>query len=441
MFAMHRKTRLLLCRFGFVALCILPTTVIAGWIISRGALDNPPARKAEWERELTSRLGLTIEIGQVAYPQPWLARLEAVRLLLPETRQPVAAAAQIDVATSAGGWTIAATGVTFQARQLAALIRGVDERLLREPTPALLKILPCDATIESGDSGQTLQLAGGTFESAAAGSRLEIDFQLPGTSRSQAPIRWRVARNRKLPEPVTQWQIDTASTALPCSLAAMVAPSVARLGNDCAFLGVIDYSSSPTGGTGQFSGTLQRIDLDSLVTDRFPHRLSGLGEATIERAAFESGKLTDVRGRLRIGAGTISSSLVAALQEHLELQAGPEFTSRPPSTGVSFQEFVLGFQLVGETLTLNPGVLLASEGVPMVTIPSGHRSTTTGLLRTLLPDSRYQVPATRQTDALVRLLPLPAVALAPHPPQAHTPARLAPVQTTEAPVIRQPMVR
>jgi hypothetical protein len=88
-------------------------------------------------------------------------------------------------------------------------------------------------------------------------------------------------------------------------------------------------------------------------------------------------------------------------------------------------------------------VILSDRRGPLVEVAAGHTVPATNLLRALVPDNQYQVPATRQTDALVGLLPAPDLAptrtaLAP----AHMPMRLRGSGPHDAaPVLRQPGLR
>jgi hypothetical protein len=438
---MHQRARILLCRMGFVLLCVLPTTVVAGWIVSRGAGGYSAAQKAEWQRELTSRLGLAVEIGEVSYPSPRVAHLRAVKLLAPETRKAVAEAALIEVAQAAEGWTVDAVGLSIEANELAALSRSLEERLLRGQTPLRVRWLRRDVLLRGGEQGQTLAQTHGSLQSTADQSSLEVYFNLPGQTAGSEPIHLHATRNRKQREPTTEWRLDTGGTALPCSLAAAAAPALAGLGKGCEFRGKLRVVQSPQNASGELAGTLERVDLDTLVTEQFPHQLSGEATVTIDNANFQRSKLVEVRGVLQAQDGALSASLLAAAQEHLGLEAGLEFADSPPAAAIPFQNLAIGFHLSGQSLSLTEGVLIANSNGPVLIAPPDHASTGANLLRTLLPDSQYQVPATRQTDTLVRLMPLPDVAPGSKSPPAHTPTRLAPAERQTQSPVRQPVLR
>jgi hypothetical protein len=49
---MHDRTRRMLCRAGFLALCVLPTIGVFAWSSSRASLGHSTERAAELSREL-----------------------------------------------------------------------------------------------------------------------------------------------------------------------------------------------------------------------------------------------------------------------------------------------------------------------------------------------------------------------------------------------------
>jgi hypothetical protein len=87
--------------------------------------------------------------------------------------------------------------------------------------------------------------------------------------------------------------------------------------------------------------------------------------------------------------------------------------------------------------------VLASKTGPLLTASPGHAVPAVNLLRTLLPDNQFQVPATRQTDVLVGLFPVPDVLpTRTAARQTHVPTRLRTSGPADAaPVLRQPGLR
>lgn len=444
---MNQSRCIPLCRLGFVLFCILPTTGVAGWIVSRGG-SSPAATKAEWERELSSRLGLSVEIAGLSYTAAGIAQLTNVSLLDPETGVLVAEATAIEVVKGADGWTVDAAGLALDVDGFAALSRSVHHGLLPNRNSLNIRWLPHDVILHRGSSGQTLKQLSATFGSDAAGSRVEIAFRLPGQVQGDEPVRLGGSRTHEQSANVTRWQLNTAGQSLPCWIGAALVPEVMGLGPDCAFRGKLFVTQAAGGSRSELAGTFAGVDLDALVTERFPHQLSGAATVTLERAVVEGGRLNEFRGRVNAQRGAISASLLAAAAEHLKLEPGPEVAKLMPAASVAFTQLAVDVTVSGAWISLvgtadsdHSGILLANRNGTLLTAPPDHAVTSAGLLRTLVPDSQHQVPATQQTAALVRLLPLPDVAPVSRAAAVHTPTRLAPAAAEAEATVRQPVLR
>src|SRR3954451_4011303 len=103
MLLMRHQSRLLFCRLGLVLFCILPTTAVAAWLLVC-SFGYAGASKAEWERELTSRLGLIVLVDHVSYAKPGVARLTGTQLLDPETQVIVAEVERIEIGRTEDDW-------------------------------------------------------------------------------------------------------------------------------------------------------------------------------------------------------------------------------------------------------------------------------------------------------------------------------------------------
>ena len=446
---MRHSTRILLCRLGFLLFCVAPTASVGVWIVFRGT-NGTAAQKAEWERELAGRLGLAVEIGRVGYPHPNLARLQDVRLLDPETRTPLAGAAMIDVSPLAAGWSLAAVDSFIEVRQLPRLAAALDSHLLRGPTSltTAISLLPCEMTLRNPAADMTLRLPGGQFSASENGAKLAIELVLPGATAETQPAQWTVARDRTQSPPVTIWQFDTSGSAWPCGLVRDVVPAASLLGERCRFTGRFILVDSPGGQSGNLTGSFQEVDLDAAVSEQLPHQLSGLATLRIERAVLDGDKLAELRGTLQAQNGTISRSLVTAAQEHLQLDSAA-VADENSAAPIPFRQLAIGFHLDGRALSLTgsadptqDGMLAANAAGPILTAPARHSVPAVNVLRALLPDSEYQVPATRQTRALVNLLPMPNAASAGATRNAeHIPTRLAPASLSPQTAVRQPSLR
>ena len=452
---MRFETRLLVCRAGFVVFCLLPTMVVGAWIIWR---SSAPAAfdKAQWERELTTYLGLVAEIGQIECPRPGLTRLGGLRLLEPDTGIIVAEVHQVDVTETAGGWQIAPAQLFIDGNQLALVSRTIDERILRLPITAAsgwqaihVSIEPHDGLIRLSGSDQTLQQLGGEVELLSNSARFELSFGFPSAAHAAGLVRLSAIRDRTESRGRTLWHLNTNGAAIPCHLLASLTPDLAALGRDCQFTGVAQLCRSQGETAGLVVGTLTQVDLDALVSEQFSHVLSGLAKVRIDKGLIERSKLVELRGEVEAQSGAISRSLVTAAIGHLGLVASPE-SGQGTAAIIPFRRLAMSFHLSGKSLALaggadpvTGGALLANAAGPILTAPADHSIAAVNLLRTLLPENEYQVPATRQTAGLVQLLPAPDIVStkAAHA-AAHTPARLAPASRDPLPTaVRQPLLR
>jgi len=453
---MQYSTRLLLCRLGLVVFCLLPTLLVAGWIVWRTSGTFGIARKAEWEQELANRLGLLAEIKNVSYPRPGVARLAEFVLLEPETKSPVARAGLVEVTAIKGGYAVEISQLVVEENQLGLLSRLVDSRFLQAPvapraqgSPLVLKVLPCDVALHEDGRYEALRQFSGGLSAADARAALDLDFQFANAPDEVKRARLSACRNRAEGAPQTVVEFETAGHYVPCSLLSEWWPELRRLGENSKFAGTFRSVDSGAEREGEWSGTLAQVDLDALVSERFPHTLSGTATMQIARALVQRGKLVELRGTLQAQNGSISASLVAAAEEHLALQGLSNLSQRPQGAAIPVRQLAIGFHLNGQMLALTgsadptqAGVLLANAAGPILSAPPEHAVAAVNLLRALLPENQYQVPATRQTDALIGLLPLPDIVPDTSVrPASHTPARLSSAAAPAQSEVRQPVLR
>jgi len=445
---MHPNLRLLICRSGFLLFALLPTLVVGGWIIRRGMPEYVLAQQAEWERELSQRLGLSVTVGELSYPHPGVARLSSVQLANPETGDIVATVREVEVAQNGETFTVELSQPIVHVDQLAHLGSTLHERLLQNASAGAMncELVAVDLTLQSPTSAITLPELIGVFGQAPSGDPA-IDFEfslLPGADVAQRGTL-SIVRNRTVRPPETRWQLDTAGASLPCSLMAEAVPELRKLGSDSQFAGAAVWVMTSSGLHGEVTGRLTEVDLDTLVSEQLLHQLSGQALVTLQPATIEKGQLKELRGSLQAMDGWISPSLLVAAGEHLGIELRPDLpldAGRP----IPFRQLSLGFLLSDRTLQLSgncdatrPGIALANAAGSIAEVPPNHVAASVSLLRTLLPESDWQVPATRQTGTLASLLPVPD--LSPEVTaqrSGHTPTRLGPSGNSTGTPVRQP---
>lgn len=435
-------------RLAFVLLCFLPTVSVCGWIFARSLPGFVLSEKQEWERELSRRLGLRVTCELVSYPRPDTAELKNIAFAELETNEPVASIATLEVIREGKLWKLSAWQCVLESKHLPGLRDCLQDQLLRLPTSELAN---CEFTLREltlRDPAQSLTLVdvAGGWQATPRGPVVQVQFRLPESSPQSRPALLVVERNRETIPPATRWQIDTGDAPLPGTLVAKLLPPVQSFGSRVHFAGQVEVVQSGAGFQGRLRGALTEVDLDALVSEQFPHQLTGLATCQVEEAEFDQERLHVARGTVKASHGLVSRSLLEAANVQMGLTS-PILAQLPNENApVSFRHLAVGFdlrdsglQLTGSADPTRPNVLIACAGGSLLEAPLQHRVNPLALARTLVPDQESQVPAARATRSLASFLPK----LDPQPAatalrQGHVPTRLAPARDVNTPVLRQP---
>ena len=432
MFQLHDKTRFRICLAGFAVLCVLPTLLVGGWCLSR---HLPGYARAEAE-QLGRQLGMTVRLDGLKHVRPGVMLYEGLELGDPETGQTVLRCRLLEIAQESAdgeqGQTRTVLRITAAQPEVeAASLHRVWQCLQRTmegsygKLDADVRLAAAEVTLRAGDGSQTMTNVEGAIETLPGGTRAEVHFRLAGVDTPE-PIGIRIVRNRQVSPPASGFELYTGGGELPCNVLAMGLEELKPLGPRCCFRGYIWANETADGWEGEVTGQLVNLDLGRLVTDHFPHKLTGNGQLTIQSARFRHGRLEEGSAIVAAGPGTIDRSLLAAAIDRLSLVAGKE----PPPGGdcIAYEELSLcatfdahGLRLCGRCNAAKPGTIL-SDGRDCLLGEPSQPQPVAALVQTLVPQSAVQVPASRQTDWLLRHLPVPEVMPPPGteaiPPQA-----------------------
>jgi hypothetical protein len=418
MFTLHERTRLLLCRSGFLILCVLPTFFVAAAAVHYRSTDYLEARREEWASVLSDKLGLEVQIGRLSYPHWNVALLEDVTLLDPETSNQVLRSRYVEVELNDGRWHVSAGQPEVNGAALPLLAELVNYRLLRGQG---VKLAPLDVevgavTVRNGDAAQTFQQVVMELVTTETGKRATVKFHIAGVE-SPKPLEFTIARDRSDAGPKTICTFNTSDSSLPCGTLAPLWPWLEQLGDEATFSGnvTLDQASSDT--EAKVVGRFENVELDRLVSQRFPHhRLTGRAEVVFEPLELHGGTIANMRGTLQTaGGGTVSRSLLEAFATRLGLApAQPLRLQNMPL--IRYGQLAFGFQLDKEGLSLTGGADPTREGVIMAHAngllllePTEPVIAPANFIRALSPQSDVQVPATREAKSLFDLLPLPSL--------------------------------
>jgi hypothetical protein len=469
---MSSARRILFCRLSFVLLAIVPTLGTCGWLVSQSAAfvgetgNQPPDSKA-LARELSRRLGLTVEFDAAEFTTAEIPdskvheagadrglRLIGIRLSDPETGELLATAQSADAVSEQSGWQIALSQAQANAQHIGRLVATLHERLLCGSADDVQsgRLQARELIILGGDESLTLVDFVAEYSLTASGPQLVVEFRPAGANSNSLPARLAASRNRDVSPPATLVEIDTAGHPLPVSLCAPFAGEPLAAWGGVTFRGTAKFvpaGRGERGPGGTLAGTFSGLELDRLVSERFPHQLSGRADLVIEQGTLAAGRLQMLRGRLLAGRGGISPSFIAAAREHLGLSTPLGEAALAAERLLPFSRLAISFQLDGQSLELagqagrpNENILVVDTQGALLSAPRSHRTAAVNLLRTLVPASEVQVPATQQTSSLVGLFPAPdlvAPRTASKPALRHTPTRLRTSGPADAaPVLRQP---
>lgn len=413
---MHDRTRRLLCRWGFLLLGVGPTLAV---VIGIGVVRSPSyiaAQRAACERQLSEILGLNVAVAEFRQLLQGVTQLEQVTLTEPETGEAIGRIRHLEFGRQAGQWVILASQPEIEGAHVWRLWEALHERLLRtrgaDAADALFYAGELTVRPAGGQRATTLTDVRASLRMTDGGPQTALEFRDVALQMSE-PAQLRITRDRQVQPPATRWELNTRSTALPCSLLADYLDILRTAGDRATFQGTIAAAPSAKGWAGEITGRFLDVDLDRL-TERRPHKLSGFAEVVLHRARFQDGRVVDAAGDIACHGGVVTRSLLYQADKSLGLVADARLLAPQANTLVAFRELRLGFTLdqagiriAGQCPPLGSGVVMTDEGGPLLSSQGQDVIQVTALVRTLSPDSGGHVPANYEAYQLLHVLPIP----------------------------------
>jgi hypothetical protein len=431
MFPLHERTRRWICRTLFLLLGVLPTATVLAWCVH----VNSAGQRGALQAQLQSALGLKVELGQIAFPRLGCTLLHDVKLLDPETSEVIATTRLVEIDDNHDGFTILSVSQpeVFLTR-VQSLVSTMERRLHSTPAAAQrdIRLVANELTLRYPGGDQTLIDCSIFLETAENSRRASLAFRLPGspaTDSSRQVVQFE--RRQMASDAAADLTCDFAVNDLPFSLCCAISGQSNHLGTRAMLSAKGQGRQTSDGWQGEVSGQLHDVDLHSLVSEQFPQQISGMADVTLHHAVIVGGRWEEATGVVHAGPGNASAALLAAAAECLGLQRGSAGTppgALPPAE-FQYDELAANFTLDAKGLALHgccggpsSGVLLRNTQQTLLADGNHGLNPVLALVKMLVPDSRLQVPATRQTDWLLQLLPVPDVI--PADPQAAPQARL-----------------
>jgi hypothetical protein len=424
MFAIHQRVRRRICQAAFCLLCLMPTTGLLAWTMTLTTAGHA----ARCQQELGQWLGMETRFERVRYPQPGLSLYEGFELLDAETGQQVLRCRTLGITHAGRKLLLEPSEVELSAEQGEKLLRLVVRRLSRElPGENAVWVVPTSVTLRSASGDQTYDDLEAQIESQPEQSAATVRFRLPDAQAGEPPVL-SVVRQRSGGEVATVVKLDTMSALLPVSIFAPWLDLGSLLGDEAAFRGSLALTGSGEGWSGELAGVLTEVDLERLVTRRFPHALNGRATVVIKQSKIENGRLAEASGQLLSESGMIGGSLLVSAVEllgcvprqtwapgaaspgKLPFASGKNYGYR--SLSVEFTVDEQGLLLEASPDAEPAGAILLDEDLrPRLSVAPSSPLPLIQLVKALVPNSLVQVPATKETALLVPWLPLPAIVL------------------------------
>jgi hypothetical protein len=418
MFQLYDQTRRRICIALFFILCVAPTALVIAWCIER---HLPGYVRQETDR-LQRQLGVRAELERFWQPKPGRTVYEGLRIRDAETGRDILQCRRLEATENGDNrpLTLSVAGLEVRPEQWEQAWQVLDRVLgCRAGWSSLDVELQADqAVLRAADEPRSLDRVMARLRILPEVSELKLEFRVPGVEMPE-PAWFRIVRNRQTAPPETGFEWNTGAAAIPCSLLPVALKFTEMLGPQSWLRGSGWANRTAEGWVGVASGQLLQVDLDKLVTGRFPHVLSGTAQIRIADLQFHRGCIQKFHGLVEAGPGMMSRSLVDAAIDRLGLN-GPSQPALPQSLvpydqfAVEFLLDVQGLQLLGRCTQERNAILTTPYG-PVVAASTRAVPIST-LLHILAPGTHSQVPAVSQVEPLLRHLPFPAAT----PPQPAT---------------------
>lgn len=412
MFLLQERTQRLVCRAAFLMLGLLPLLALVTWAAVVNSPGYQRSQQARWVRKLQETLGRRVTIARVSQPARTLTLMEEVALPGEFGQGPPLRVPALEVTPYRDGWMVSLSQPEFSARQLPQLWRQLDRLLRDAPVGAAPVWLHASAlTLRGGDSVITLADVSCRRTVRSKVTELLVEFSLAGGEpepRNRLAIRCPTGGASTLEL--------TARQPLPCAVLGDALPLLSVFGSRAEFSGKLQAQFDGQNWSGRLKeAVFQKVELDGLLAACSMHVLRGEAEVRIDEARFQQPQVQVVRGHVSAGRGVVSAGLLRALERELGIAIPPRVVDGKQKFW-DFTRLAFDFALADGVLELHGRCGGAFQGATMVdkegTLllqPERPQAPAVALIRALVPRSDVQAPATRQTQPLLDVLPVPDI--------------------------------
>ena len=414
---MSDATRRLLCRALFILLAMLPTLGVFAWAMSY----HLPGGQRRLENELSRSLGWNVSLEEVAYPRPGLTIYRGLKLANAEFGTPLAEIDTLQAVENGAGLTLLAGQVNVTEAGGPTLWEALQSNL-RQSVAVTWEFHAEHVRVAAGGKHHPLSDFRARNNPALSGSSALVLFRIRNGDDAREDIQLKLARNRQSSPPSTAWELRTGPSILPVGLLRVLLPELIRFGDNARFRGVLAASQAdaeagqPRGDWGcDVSGLIDQANLATATGGALPGLLEGIARFEIEHAQIRQGRLQSASALVYGGAGRVSGLLVLAAAAALDLESTAPATAEFSASMIPYERIGLalgmnsrGLLLRGMCENSQPGTIVGSMNGPLLRTqePEHALQPLAGLLQLVSPTVAPVSPATSESQALARVLPL-----------------------------------
>ena len=406
-----RRTRF---RVSLLALAVIPLCLALSWTTIEWTPWYQAHLRTAFLLKIEAATGLVARAAKVerSSRKTWTAT--DLSLVDPETDSEVASVAQLLVEQSptSGEWNASATGVEIDAGSWLEWGPRVKLACMQRPYRKDVGVVSVRAdriTVHGTGIPRTWQRAEFRWQRRTQSAVISGNITPLGADSHQE-ITWRIERRS---EPDSIWELKLDSRAIPFRLAdaAPFVPEFDSAEAELYFSGKAGLRWRGSSYELEARGTLGGVDLNRVITDSFPHKLSGIAELEFTKLHVVDGRILRAAGRVESAGGVASRSLIESGRQWLGWRLELSGEELPPL--IPYNQLALTFDYDSGKLRLaggcdqgTRGFLLVADRVT-VAIPQTARSMPVDrVARMLLPNAAIVFPTSRQAANLIPWMPL-----------------------------------
>lgn len=423
---------------------ILPTIATCWWAFS----VNRPGHVRDVEVRLSRALGMQIGLEGVSYPRPGEITLLGVVFRQEEPRgrvfREVARAKLLSLKPQGDGYLLEGPELSLVADDAETGMAQLGQIIQKTSTASdsikrlAFAVDHCRILVESGAGGSPVSLdwqgVAGTVEARPEQTIVQASGWMHQSSQ-RTRCELKLSRKRQGEKAATQVSLATMEgPPLPALALEPLVDTTGWLGASARVQGELTFTqveSQPW--QANFAGSLDQVDFSKVINNRFgSHKLAANGQVHIRQATWadrpgQGPGWQEIDGDMTTGPGSMSHSLFLSMGQQMQFRLAEYLhkTSKVKND-INFSSLGLQFHLTGDGRIrfggacgpdFAPDVVAVSsqaKPVPIMAAPA-TAANVRGLMKTLFPVNLAQaellVPATRESHALQRYLPLPAALL------------------------------